>query len=167
MYRKLDDFLQAYAQLNASTLKVLQPMTDADVSRRVAPGHRSLGEIAWHIVVSVPEMMGRAGLALPSIDPESLPPAVAAPIRAGYETVTGELLAAVRERWNDETLTQVDDMYGQKWPRGLSLAILVQHEVHHVGQMTVLLRQAGRIVPGTHGPAKEEWAKYGMNLPAY
>jgi uncharacterized damage-inducible protein DinB len=167
MYRKLDDFLQAYAQLNASTLKVLQPMTNADASRRVAPGHRALGEIAWHIVASVPEMMGRTGLTLASVDPGSPPPADAERLRAGYETVTGELLAAVRDRWNDETLTQVDDMYGQKWPRGLSLAILVQHEVHHVGQMTVLLRQAGRIVPGTHGPAKEEWTQFGMNPPAY
>ncbi len=167
MYRKLDDFLQAYAQLTPGTLKVLQQITDEDVSRRIAPGHRSLGEIAWHVVVSVPEMMGRTGLALASVDPESPPPADAARIHAGYEAVTRELRAAVREQWNDGTLEMVDNMYGQEWPRGLSLAILIQHETHHVGQMTVLLRQAGRIVPGTHGPAKEEWTRFGMNPPAY
>lgn len=167
MYRKLDDFLEAYKHLTASTSKVLQQITDEDVSRRIAAGHRSLGEIAWHVVVSATEMMGRTGLALASVDSESPPPADAARIRAGYEAVTRELRAAVREQWNDETLLTVDNMYGEEWPRGLSLAILIQHETHHVGQMTVLLRQAGRIVPGTHGPAKEEWVKYGMSPPAY
>jgi uncharacterized damage-inducible protein DinB len=28
--------------------------------------------------------------------------------------------------------------------------------------MTVLMRQAGIKVPGVYGPAKEEWAAYGM-----
>jgi hypothetical protein len=28
--------------------------------------------------------------------------------------------------------------------------------------MTVLMRQAGLVVPGVYGPAREEWAVYGM-----
>jgi uncharacterized damage-inducible protein DinB len=53
-------------------------------------------------------------------------------------------------------------MYGEKWTRAMALRALIQHEVHHRGQMTVLMRQAGLTVPGVYGPAREEWAAYGM-----
>jgi uncharacterized damage-inducible protein DinB len=44
----------------------------------------------------------------------------------------------------------------------MALRVLIQHEVHHRGQMTVLMRQAGLEVPGVYGPAREEWAACGM-----
>jgi uncharacterized damage-inducible protein DinB len=53
-------------------------------------------------------------------------------------------------------------MYGEKWTRGFTLYVLIAHQSHHRGQMTVLMRQAGLKVPGVCGPSKEEWAAYGM-----
>jgi uncharacterized damage-inducible protein DinB len=38
----------------------------------------------------------------------------------------------------------------------------MSHEIHHRGQMTVLMRQAGLKVPGVYGPSREEWTAYGM-----
>ena len=43
--------------------------------------------------------------------------------------------------------------------------VLVTHQTHHRGQMTVLMRQAGLKVPDVYGPAKEGWATYGMPAP--
>jgi uncharacterized damage-inducible protein DinB len=57
-------------------------------------------------------------------------------------------------------------MYGQTWARGETLQVLVVHQAHHRGQMTVLMRQAGLAVPGVYGPAREEWVGYGMSAPA-
>jgi len=31
--------------------------------------------------------------------------------------------------------------------------------------MTVLMRQAGLVVPGVYGPAREEWGQYNMPAP--
>ena len=70
-------------------------------------------------------------------------------------------------KWNDEALEVIDEMYGEKWARGQTLRILLDHETHHRGQMTVLLRQAGETVPGIFGPAKEEWGRYGMETPPW
>jgi uncharacterized damage-inducible protein DinB len=167
MFRKLDDFLKAYEQLTEGTNRIFAALTDKNLSQSVAEGHRTLGQIAWHIVTSIPEMMSRTGLSLESVDHEAAPPASADEIRAAYKCASAELKEAIRAKWNDETLLQVDDMYGMQWPRGITLGALTSHEVHHRGQMTVLLRQAGQKVPGIFGPAKEEWGQYGMEPPPF
>jgi len=56
-------------------------------------------------------------------------------------------------------------MYRSKWSRGFTLHCLGDHETHHRGQMSILMRQAGLVVPGVMGPAKEEWEKMGMQAP--
>ena len=53
-------------------------------------------------------------------------------------------------------------MYGEDWKNSLSLWVLITHQIHHRGQMTVLMRQAGLVVPGIYGPAKEEWVAIGI-----
>lgn len=49
-----------------------------------------------------------------------------------------------------------------KW---FTFDVLIQHQNHHRGQMTVLMRQAGLPVPGIYGPAKEEWTTFGLEAP--
>ncbi|UCG53053.1 MAG: DinB family protein [Candidatus Latescibacterota bacterium] len=167
MFRKVDDFLESYGYLTEGTGKIFAKLTDENLSQSIADGHRTLGHLAWHIVTTVPEMMNRTKLGPSAVDHESTPPRSAPEIADAYKKVSGELVEAVKAKWKDETLLETDDMYGAQWPRGKSLAALVSHEVHHVGQMTVLLRQAGETVPGLYGPAKEEWAQFGMETPPY
>ncbi len=40
------------------------------------------------------------------------------------------------------------------------------HSIHHRAQMIVVMRMLGLSVPGIYGPAREEWAAYGMQPPA-
>ncbi len=167
MFRQVRDFLTAYDQAVARTEKILGALDDESLHKPVAPGYRTLGQVAWHIVTTIPEMMGRTGLGLSGVDPHSLPPGTAAAVREGYRKASSELRAAVAAGWTDETLLKVDELYGEQWPRGVTLSVLMGHETHHLGQMTVLLRLAGRQVPGIMGPSKEEWRQYGMQEPAY
>ncbi len=167
MFRKLDDFMQAYGYLSESSGKIFATLTDENIQRAVADGHRTLGGMAWHIVTSTVEMMQRTGLSLSTIDAESTPPASAVEIQQAYRAVSKELADTIRKTWTDETLLTTDDMYGEQWERGKTLAILIHHEIHHRGQMTVLLRQAGEKLPGVFGPSKEEWGQFGMETPIY
>jgi uncharacterized damage-inducible protein DinB len=167
MFCKIDDFFESYTYLTEGTLKVLALLDEENLDQSVGEGFRTLRHLGWHIVVTVPEMMRLTGLPLSAVDPESPPPARASDIVAGYKKVTAELVSAVKAGWDDNTLTAVDDMYGQKWARGASLSALIHHEIHHRGQMMVLLRQAGSKVPGLYGPAKEEWSQLGMETPPY
>ncbi len=167
MYHTMDEFHKDYDQLTEGTGKMIAAMTDEMLSQAVVPGHLTLGQIAWHLVATVPEMMSRTGLGLSAVDDKAPPPQSAAEVVAGYGKATAELKAALKSNWTDEGLQEVIEMYGQKWPRSMTLSALIHHEIHHRGQMTVLLRQAGAKVPGLYGPAKEEWTQYGMEEPAY
>lgn len=167
MFRRMDDFLKAYESLREGTAKMMDAMTDGMLVRRVAEGHRTLGGMAWHVTTSIPEMMKMTGLGEASIDPEAPPPGSAKEIAAAYRKVSAELAAALREKWTDGDLEVEDDLYGQKFARGRTLAAILAHETHHRGQMTVLLRQAGAVVPGLFGPSKEEWEGYGKEPPPY
>jgi uncharacterized damage-inducible protein DinB len=165
MFRKIEDFTKAWEQESAATQKLMNELTDTSLSQKVAEGHRTLGRIAWHIVTATPEMMGRTGLQVGSVSGEAPMPQYASEIQKGYAAVSSDVMEQVKANWTDQTLTILDDMYGEKWPRGLTLKILIDHQTHHRGQMTVLMRQAGLKVPGVYGPSKEEWGAYGGNPP--
>jgi len=93
-------------------------------------------------------------------------PKSAVPIQEAYAAVSRELLAQITGKWTDATLQEERNFYGMDWKLGFALEVLVRHEVHHRGQMTVLMRQAGLKVPGVYGPAREEWSAIGMPPPA-
>ena len=161
MYRKIQDFQSAWEHETDATLKVFEALTDESLEQVVYPGGRTLGRIAWHIVQTLPEMGSRTGLNVDGpgeIDPI---PDSAGGIVARFSEAAGSLGRQIGETWTDADLEVEDNMYGEVWKRGQTLGALVNHQTHHRGQMTVLMRQAGLKVPGVYGPSKEEWAEYG------
>lgn len=167
MFRKIEDFLESYEHLTGGTTKIFEKLMDDNLNQSVKEGYRTLGQLAWHIVITIPEMMGRTGLTVSTIREDTPPPKTASEIIKGYAQVTRELSKAIKTNWTDATLLETDDMYGEQWQKGKTLLSLILHENHHVGQITVLLRQAGAKVPGLYGPSKEEWAQFGMEGPPY
>jgi len=165
MYRKIDDFLASWKAESAGTQKILDAITQESLTQSVADGHRTVGRLVWHIITTLPEMGNRTGLKIVGPDPASKPPAKIEDMRNAYRESAASLAEQVRANWKDDTLAVEDDMYGETWPRGKTLAALQAHEVHHRGQLTVLMRQAGVAVPGIYGPSKEEWKNYNMPAP--
>jgi uncharacterized damage-inducible protein DinB len=162
VYSTIDSFLDDWKGESATTLRVLKILTDQSLARQVCDGGRTLGFIAWHLVLTIVEMGGKAGLPVTGPAEDTLQPAEAAAIVAAYETVSRSFVALLRERWTDRMLHDELAMYGSTWRRVSVLTSMVRHQVHHRGQMTVLLRQAGLPVPGIYGPSREEWLKMGM-----
>jgi uncharacterized damage-inducible protein DinB len=165
MFTRIEDFLKDWAQESALTLKIMAALTDASLSLAPSKDDRSLGRVAWHVVTSIPEMLARTGLPVKSVTHLAPMPAVAAEMAAAYKEAAEEATRSVRDNWTDDTLATEDDMYGMMWPRGVTLDVLIRHEIHHRAQMTVLMRLAGLRVPGIYGPAREEWAEHGMPAP--
>lgn len=166
MFTSVEKFIDTWKQEMQWTHNVLAGLTDESLSQAVGPEGRTLGRLGWHVTQTVPEMMNRTGLAVKGADEHGAPPSIAAEIAAAYDAAANSLLEEVQTKWNDETLSEVDEMYGEKWKKGETLGVLILHQTHHRGQMTVLMRQAGLRVPSFYGPAREDWAQWGMPVPA-
>ena len=165
MYRTIEDFRKSMNSERENTLKVLRALTDESLAQKVSPGGRSLGRLAWHITQMVGEMGSQMHLPVEAASEKTPQPATAKEIADAYEAGSNALVKGVEATWTDADLLVEIDMYGEKWARGYALWGLIAHEIHHRGQMTVLMRQAGLKVPGTYGPAKEEWGAFGMETP--
>ena len=161
MFSTIDDFLKSWQYESQATLKVFHNLTDASLAQRVDPDGRTLGFIAWHITESMPDMFAQAGVPLP-VTIDKAQPSSAAAIAGAYEKCARAVAQAVPAAWTDAQLRDDIPMYGMTWTKGSVLSSLINHQAHHRGQMTVLMRQAGLKVPGVYGPAREEWAAMGM-----
>ena len=162
MFRKIEDFVDEWHHERTDTLRLLRSLTDASLSTRVTDEGRSLGRLAWHVALSVAEILSHAGLPIESLSQEAPVPATASAIADRYELDSAAAEAALRIRWHDSMLDKEVPMYGELWRRGKVLSVLIRHQSHHRGQMTVLMRQAGLPVIGVYGPAREEWSALGM-----
>ncbi|MDM7915488.1 MAG: DinB family protein [Candidatus Eisenbacteria bacterium] len=165
MFRRIEDFLVGYRYESQSTLKLLDQLTDASLLQKVTPDGRSLGQLAWHITLTLGEMLGRTGLSPACPGQDAAVPASVREIRETYARASSSALEQIEAQWTDTMLDEMLDMYGQQWRRGAALAAFTAHEAHHRGQMTVLMRQAGLKVPGVYGPAREEWAEFHQPAP--
>ncbi len=165
MYTQIKQFVDNWKNSSDATRKLMGALTDLSLNQKVAEGHRTLGKIAWHIATSIPEMANRTGLKVNGPKEDSPAPNTAFEIMDGYDVAAKSLLDQIQENWTDADLQVQDEMYGEKWRREFTVRVLREHEIHHRGQMTVLMRQAGLEIPGIYGPSKEEWAKFGMTEP--
>jgi uncharacterized damage-inducible protein DinB len=163
MYTAISHFINEWNQEAASTQKVLDTLTDESLQQRVSPEDRTLGEIAWHIVASTPGMLMEFGVTVKNSLNEADLPSSAREIAETFRSVSAETSEAISEQWNDQSLSETKNVFGMDLPRAVMLNMLNKHIIHHRGQMTVLMRQAGLKVPGVYGPSREEWSQMGMD----
>ena len=164
MYYKISDFIEDWKYESESTIKVLSNLTDSSLAKNFGENIRTPGRLAWHIVGAISDLAHRMGLTFRKVDQDSPFPSTAKEIVDEYKYASDGLIKEIKEKWSDETLTIEDEITGQEdmWSRGKTLGALVSHQIHHRAQLTIVMRLAGLKVPGVYGPAKEEWAAYGM-----
>ncbi len=167
MYRHIDDFLTLWRDEAAKTLAYLEAIPDAAAGTALAEGHRDLRRLAWHLCETLVELPAHMGLQVEGFPGEPMqtpPPHAMKTIRETYALLSEQLIDQVRTR-NDMALAATYPFYGETWTGALALSVLVGHQTHHRGQMSVLMRQAGLKVPGAYGPAREDWAAMGLPVP--
>lgn len=165
MFVSIAAFEENWKHESASTQKIFDALTDASLRQEVSPDDRTLGRIAWHLTTTLHEMMSRTGLEFAAPEDHAPVPDSAQAIADAYRQTSASMLQAIKSQWTDASLLEKTDMYGEQWPNGLTLQMLISHQIHHRGQITVLMRQAGLKVPGIFGPAREEWSLMGMEPP--
>jgi len=164
MYRKTDDFINEWNYESESTLKLFKNITSGVLNKKDHENVRSIARLAWHITITLSEMLNKGGLNVSGPDEHSNPPETIEEVISAYESSAKSVSGQVKKTWTDANLEEEVNMYGENWKKGTILNVLVKHQAHHRGQLTVLMRQAGLKVPGVYGPVKEDWALY--NMPA-
>ncbi|SET17876.1 Uncharacterized damage-inducible protein DinB (forms a four-helix bundle) [Oceanobacillus limi] len=155
MYRTKEDFLNDWTNASRGTLQVLEVLTDDTLNQAIVEDHSTLGWLGWHLATSPVFFAGQVGLSVTPAKGESVP-TKATEIVEAYQKISDELKREVEKTLTDEKMIETVESFGKQTPRGALLRVLIDHQTHHRGQMTVLLRQAGLPVPGVMGPTKED-----------
>ncbi|WKT78952.1 DinB family protein [Lysinibacillus fusiformis] len=165
MFQTVEHFLQSWTFEATATQNLLQQLTDESLHQAITAGHWTLGRIAWHTVTAIRIISANTDLTFEAPAEDFPVPTSAQLIADSYHQASNAFIDAVKTQWTDKTMNKTIEFIGQSIPNGSLLLFLLQHQSHHRGQMTVLIRQAGLAVPGIYGPAKEEWAQFGLQAP--
>lgn len=162
MIRKLDDFCKEWQYESEMTLKLFALLDEHKFHEQVHPQVRTCARLAFHITNTIGEMMEHTGLKVEGYHEEDDIYWTKKELIEAYTQFSGSLLEQVKKSWTDADLEKKDQMYGEEWKRGTTLAVLLRHQTHHRGELIVLMRILGMKVIGVYGPASEEWAAMGM-----
>ncbi|EON72139.1 DinB family protein [Lysinibacillus sphaericus] len=165
MFQTLDHFLKSWEFEADATQNLLNNLTDESLKQEITSQNWTLGRIAWHTVSAIRIITSNTNLKFEAPTKDYPVPCSAQFIADSYHQASNAFVQALKTQWTDHTMSECIEFIGQQMPNGSLLMFLIQHQSHHRGQMTVLMRQAGLVVPGIYGPSKEEWAKFGMEAP--
>src|SRR6187397_2928351 len=100
MYRKVNDFLSEWKYETEETIKLLNMLTDDSLKKELIGEVRKIGKLAWHIVETNTEMLGKAGLKIEGPDIDSPIPTSVKEVVDGYTTSTASVAEQVA-KWSD------------------------------------------------------------------
>ena len=163
MYHSINEFLTDWKYEREATIKVLSNLTDESLDEKNSEIGRTLGRLAWHITATVGEMLGIAGINMETLEDDNDYPKSTKEILRKYREASDNLIEKLPQGWNDDSLREKVNMYGEQWTKEAVLTSLIKHQIHHRAQMIPLMRQAGLKVPGIYGPSYEEWKAMGMD----
>ena len=158
MYTSTREFVEDWTRESAISLKVERVLTDPSLQQKTDPEGRTLGTIAWHMVVMIGLTGSAMGLVIDAPQRGTEPPGSAVLIADAYEKAARSMSEQAAAHLTDAQLPSEISYFGRTLPTARILDSLVRHQIHHRAQMTVLLRQAGLVPPGVYGPSREESA---------
>lgn len=165
MYVTIADFIREWNFEASLTQKVLEGLTDDSLNQKVYPEGRNLGRIVWHFTTNIPEYLAHFGLEIDEVENVENVPTSAKEIAETFKNISSHVAKVIEQQWTDESLKEVRIVFGREETNAQILMGLIKHIVHHRGQVTILMRQAGIKPFGVYGPPKEDWIHLGVENP--
>ncbi|NEU32143.1 DUF664 domain-containing protein [bacterium LRH843] len=165
MYVTISDYIREWNWEATLTQKVLEGLTDNSLKQKVYPEGRTLGRIVWHFTTNILEYLAHFGLNVDEVENAENVPTSAKEITETFKQISSNAIRVIEEQWTDESLKEVQTAFGREESNAQILMGLIKHIIHHRGQVTILMRQAGIKPFGVYGPPKEEWIHLGVENP--
>lgn len=158
---ELEMFLSSWDREAQNTLKLLRSLPPTQYDFRPDAGGRSLGELAWHLAEGEAYMsfgIDRGEFAMDTKPPHIERPRAVEALAPGFEQVHSEAVARI-QKLKVEDLDRALNFFGRPTPiRTILWEMIISHNVHHRGQLSLMCRLAGGQAPGLYGPNREETA---------
>lgn len=165
MYVTVSEFIKEWNREAMLTQKVLDGLTDDSLKQQVYPEGRTLGRIAWHFTMNIPDYLSHFRVKMQRAENEENVPSSSKEIAETFKKLSEEAALAIEQQWTDDSLSQTQKAFGREETNAQILMGLIKHIVHHRGQLTILIRQAGLKPFGVYGPSKEDWVNLGVTNP--
>jgi uncharacterized damage-inducible protein DinB len=159
MFSNLETFMSAWEGEAKKTGEVLEALPESQYDFRPDPKGRSLGELAWHLAeleAYMTTIIEKGGMGLTERPPGIERPKTIRALAPGYRRVHAEAVTRVA-RLGDADLDRTAKILDNEVKvRDILWSPLFCHLIHHRGQLAMLCRQAGGVVPSIYGPSREQ-----------
>jgi len=155
-------FLNVWEQETAKTVGLLKCLPRDEYDFRPDAGGRSLGELAWHLAES--DAYITHGIERGQFDFGAKPAGIERPRKV-------EELAPAFERVHRDAVERVKKLTPEDLDRSISFfalgplairdllwSLVLMHNIHHRGQLSLMCRLAGGTPTGVFGPTREDMA---------
>jgi uncharacterized damage-inducible protein DinB len=154
-----ETFLTVWDREAQKTIEMLKILPAGQYDFRPDASGRSLGELAWHLAEL--DAYVSFGVASGAFTADAKPPSIKRPITIealapGYERIHKE----ARDRLGSlkaEDLDKEMQFFGStQTVSALLWDVMLLHSIHHRGQLSLLIRLAGGVIPPLFGPTREQ-----------
>jgi uncharacterized damage-inducible protein DinB len=163
MSKELQTFLDTWDEETKKTVAMLRSLPTDKYDFRPDAGGRSLGELAWHLAEA--EAYMTYGIERGVFEMGAKPPGIERPkkvedLAPGFERVHADAVQRVRKLTPADLDREIVFFTGTPVTvRQILWTMLLNHEIHHRGQLSLMCRLAGGTAPAPYGPNREEMAK--------
>ena len=147
--------LPAFRHEHQLTAAVIGAIPAAAAGYRPHADSRPALELAWHIVSAEIKYLDAIAAGVFPHDLKPMPDDVRTPadVVAWYRERFAPAIARLETTSGDELLREID-FYGLRtFPAAGLIQIILNHTIHHRGQLSTYLRPAGAKVPPIYGPS--------------
>lgn len=157
----LEPILGWMAGEKEGTLRMLTAIPEARMNEKIHDKFKTAAELGMHIYHSINELNKTLKQGEIVFNPDPEPFATVDELANGYETAMSGLLETIKGLTDEQLFKNYPmEMNGQvMWdPKGPELISgYVCHEIHHRGQLSLVIRLLDGKVPGVYGPSADEW----------
>ena len=150
--------VQSWRYEHALTAKMIRAVPASSIGMQPHEKSRSARDLCWHMAEAERFFVAQClSVEVPGENPvpKGAPLPTPTAIADAFDR-SHAALAAATEQKGAAWFAEVVDFFKTKMSRAAVLELMIRHEVHHRGQLTVYLRLAGAKVPSTYGGSADE-----------